>query len=98
MSKKKTKVKVELTRRDVLTVAGAAFGSAVVAQFLTTGPLSPFSKLKQSQFEGESATGHGAATGEFHWGMVINLDTCIGCEYCMRACCAINDVNPEKPC
>jgi molybdopterin-containing oxidoreductase family iron-sulfur binding subunit len=97
MSKKKTKVKVELTRRDVLTVAGAALGSVVAAQFLTTGPLSPFSKLKQGQLEGEVETGHGAATGEFHWGMVINLDTCIGCEYCMRTCCAINDVNPEKP-
>ncbi len=43
MSKKKTKIKVELTRRDFLTVAGAAFGSAVVGQFVTTGPLSPFS-------------------------------------------------------
>jgi dimethyl sulfoxide reductase iron-sulfur subunit len=97
MSKKKTKVKVELTRRDFLTVAGAAAGSAVAAQFLTTGPLSPFSKLKQSQLENVPETGHGATTGEFHWGMVIDLDACIGCEYCQRACCAINDVNPLKP-
>jgi Fe-S-cluster-containing dehydrogenase component len=29
--------------------------------------------------------------------MVINLDACIGCEYCMRSCSAINDVNPDKP-
>ena len=97
MSKKKTKVKVELTRRDVLTVAGAALGSAVAAQFLTTGPLSPFSQLKQSQLEGIPETGHGAATGDYHWGMVINLDTCIGCEYCQRACSAINDVAEDKP-
>jgi Fe-S-cluster-containing dehydrogenase component len=97
MSKKKTKVKVELTRRDFLTVAGAAVGSIAAAQFLTTGPLSPFAQLKQSQLEGIPETGHGAATGEFHWGMVINLDACIGCEYCMRACSANNDVNPEKP-
>lgn len=97
MTKKKTRVKIELTRRDFLTVAGAALGSAVAAQFLTTGPLSPFARLKQNQLEDIPATGHGAATGEYHWGMVINLDTCIGCEYCMRACCAINDVNPEKP-
>ncbi len=31
-SSKKTKVKVELTRRDFLTVAGAAVGSALAAQ------------------------------------------------------------------
>ncbi len=97
MSKKKVKVKVDLTRRDFLTVAGAAFGSAAAAQFLTTGPLSPFSALKQDQLEDTPAVGHGAATGPFHWGMVINLDACIGCEYCQRACCAVNDVNPEKP-
>ena len=47
--------------------------------------------------EESEVTGHGAATGQFHWGMVINLDPCIGCEYCLRACCAVNDVNPEKP-
>ena len=31
-----------------------------------------------------------------HWGMVIDLNTCIGCEYCLRACTAINDVNTDK--
>ena len=97
MSKKKTKVKVELTRRDVLTVAGASLASVVAAQFLTTGPLSPFSNLKQGQIEDTPESGHGAATGEFHWGMVINLDACIGCEYCQRACSAVNDVADPKP-
>jgi Fe-S-cluster-containing dehydrogenase component len=29
--------------------------------------------------------------------MVINLDQCIGCEYCQRACSATNDVQPEEP-
>jgi Fe-S-cluster-containing dehydrogenase component len=69
----------------------------VAAQFLTTGPLSPFAQLKQSQIEGLPETGHGAATGEFHWGMVINLDACIGCEYCQRTCSAVNDVADPKP-
>jgi len=94
---KKTKVIVELTRRDFLTVVGASLASVVAAQFLTTGPLSPFSKLKQKQLEGAAETGHGAATGPFHWGMVINLDTCIGCEYCLRSCSAVNDVAVVKP-
>lgn len=97
MTKKRTRVKVELTRRDILKVAGASVASAIVAQFVTTGPLSPFSNLKQKQLEGASETGHGAATGEFHWGMLIDLDACIGCEYCQRACSAVNDVAPDQP-
>jgi phenylacetyl-CoA:acceptor oxidoreductase subunit 1 len=92
VSKKKTKVKLELTRGDFLTIAGAAAGSVVLAQALTTGPLSPFSALKQQQVEGTPEGSHGAVTGDFHWGMVINLETCIGCAYCQRACCATNDV------
>ncbi len=101
MSKKKTKIKLELTRRDFLIVGGTAAGSAVAAQLLTTGPLSPFASFKQEQVEGveEATTG---LSGR-HWGMVINLDKCIGCEYCLRACSATNDVwvdqsgeNPEQ--
>ncbi len=91
---KKRKVKLELTRRDFLTLAGTAVGSAVVAEALTTGPLSPFASLKQVQTEGGAATEHASAT--YHWGMVINLDTCIGCQYCTRACTAVNDVYSDK--
>jgi molybdopterin-containing oxidoreductase family iron-sulfur binding subunit len=95
MSKKK-KVSVKLTRRDFLTLGATAVGSVVAAQVFTTGPLSPFSVLKQQQIEGvtETNSGHGA-TGENHWGMVISLDKCIGCEYCLRACCATNDVKED---
>ena len=95
MSKKKTKVKVDLNRRDFLTVAGAAFGSAVAAQFLTTGPLSPFAGLKQEQLTGDEVVA--AHLGDYHWGMVIDLDKCIGCEYCLRACSATNDVQSDRP-
>jgi Fe-S-cluster-containing dehydrogenase component len=96
--KSKRKVVVELTRGDVLKVAAAAIGSIVAAPLLTTGPLSPFGQLKQEQLEGdEYAGGHGAQTGQYHWGMVISLDQCIGCEYCTRACTAANDVQPEEP-
>jgi Fe-S-cluster-containing hydrogenase component 2 len=92
MSKKKTKVKLELTRRDFLVVAGAAAGSVVAAEVLTTGILSPFATLKQQQVEGVAEAVHESGAGLYHWGMVINLDKCIGCEYCQRACSATNNV------
>jgi phenylacetyl-CoA:acceptor oxidoreductase subunit 1 len=95
-SKKKTKVKLELTRRDVLTLAGATAGGAIFATAVTTGPLTPFANLKQSQLEGTQGEGEGS-TGRRHWGMLINLDTCIGCEYCQRACSATNDVAVDMP-
>jgi len=98
MAKKTTKKKVvvKLTRGDVVKLAVATVGSIVAAPLLTTGPLSPFGHLKQQQLEGE-AGGHSAETGKYHWGMAINLDLCIGCEYCMRACTATNDVRATDP-
>jgi len=95
MSKKRTKVKLELTRRDFLVVAAAAAGSVVAAEALTTGPLSPFANLKQGQLQGAAEAAHSAVGVGYRWGMVINLDTCIGCEYCQRACSATNDVAPD---
>jgi len=95
--KKKTKVKLNLTRRDVLTVTAAAAGSAVIAPLITTGPLSPFGGLKEQQITGTASDQHLHETGRYRWGMVINLDTCIGCEYCLRACSATNDVAKDKP-
>jgi NAD-dependent dihydropyrimidine dehydrogenase PreA subunit len=98
MSPKKTKVVVKLTRRDFLTVAAAAVGSVIAAEVLTTGPLSPFSALQQEQAEKEIVeTRQGSTSGIYHWGMVIDLDKCIGCEYCQRACSATNDVAADKP-
>lgn len=92
----KTKIKLELSRRDFITVAGAAAGSVVLAQALTTGPLSPFSNLKQGQVEGVENAATPTKSVQ-RWGMVIDLQKCIGCEYCLRACSATNDVDPQRP-
>jgi Fe-S-cluster-containing dehydrogenase component len=95
MSKKKQQIQLDLKRRDFLVLAGTAAGSIVAAQVLTTGVLSPFGGLKQRQVTGEEAPEK--ASSEYHWGMVINLDKCIGCEYCQRSCSATNDVLDDKP-
>jgi Fe-S-cluster-containing dehydrogenase component len=95
MSKKKSKVKVNLDRRDFAKIAATTAGSSLAAYLLTTGPLSPFASLKQSQLSLEEENRHGG--GEHHWGMLIDLNQCIGCEYCLRACSAVNDVATDKP-
>ncbi|MGD2163666.1 MAG: 4Fe-4S dicluster domain-containing protein [Anaerolineales bacterium] len=95
MSKKK--VKIKLNRRDFAKIFGAAGGSAVFAYLVTTGPLSPFGELKRKQLSTEDDVEHGPVEGTAHWGMVIDLNKCIGCEYCMRACSAVNDVKTDKP-
>ena len=95
MNKKKQRVTVELNRRDFLVLGGTAAGSIVAAQVLTTGVLSPFGQLKQRQVTGDEAPEK--ASSEYHWGMVINLEKCIGCEYCQRTCSATNDVLDDKP-
>lgn len=33
--------------------------------------------------------------GRHRWGMVIDLRTCIGCDYCVYACQAVNDVTDD---
>ena len=93
--KRKQRVKLDLTRRDFITLAATAAGSAVAAQILTTGALSPFARLKQRQVTGADA--EVKASSEYHWGMLIDLSKCIGCEYCQRACSATNDVAADKP-
>jgi phenylacetyl-CoA:acceptor oxidoreductase subunit 1 len=95
MKRPKTKARVKLTRRDFTKIAATAVGSSVAAYLVTTGPLSPFASLKQGQFSTEEDT-H-APAGVHHWGMAIDLNKCIGCEYCQRACSAVNDVAPDKP-
>jgi Fe-S-cluster-containing dehydrogenase component len=97
MANKRTKIVVELTRRDFLKIAGAAAASVIIAPLITTGALSPFNALKQQTLEGEPIEGEPAISGAHRWGMVINLDTCIGCEYCQRACSATNDVSADRP-
>jgi len=92
MANKRTKVKVDINRRDILTLGGVAAGSAFAAFVLTSGPFSPFAGLQRQQVAAQEPEAGHIPSGRHQWGMVIDLDRCIGCEYCVRTCAAVNDV------
>lgn len=80
-----------LSRRDLLTIAGATGTAVVVTELVTTGPLS-----SQAVQGIGSRTHENGTSGEHSWHMVIDLGTCIGCQYCVWACQAVNDVPEDE--
>jgi Fe-S-cluster-containing dehydrogenase component len=90
--KKKSNKPTLLNRRDVLKVAGVTGAAVVFTQMITAGPLSADAIQgigRQTHKEEETSTKH-------EWHMVIDLDKCIGCEYCLRTCQAVNNVPSES--
>jgi Fe-S-cluster-containing dehydrogenase component len=77
-----------LSRRDLLKIAGLTGVTAVATQLVTAGPLSS-DAVQGRPAEGHAPEGEGAGP---EWHMVIDLDACIGCQYCLWACQAVNDV------
>lgn len=71
----------KLSRRDFLLLSGTALGTAALRQ-VTRAPKT------------ERGAG-GDPEGEHHWGMIIDIDLCIGCNYCTYACQAINNLTDE---
>ena len=69
------------TRREFLKLAGAVVAAAGVTQFMAAKTLS----ARASSGDGESGSGH-------QWGMLIDINLCIGCQYCTYACNAINNL------
>jgi phenylacetyl-CoA:acceptor oxidoreductase subunit 1 len=87
-SKKSGKKKTPLlSRKEALQIAGATGAAAVLTQLITAGPLSP------DAIEGIGERTHASAgESKYRWKMAIDLSTCIGCQYCVWACQATNDV------
>lgn len=73
-----------LSRRDVLKIAGVTGAAVVVSQVFSSGPLSA------DAIKGLSRETEASSSQEWHMG--INLEKCIGCQYCLWACQATNNV------
>ena len=80
-SKKPAKL---IGRRDALKIIGATGAAAVLSRVVIAGPLSTES------VEGLARKSEG--NGTHKWNMAIDLDKCIGCQYCLWTCQAVNDV------
>ncbi len=92
MAQKKTHKKQPLlSRRDVLKIAGVTGATALVTGLVTSGPFSPQSLEGINRQPG----GHGGG-GEHLWSMVIDLERCVGCRYCVWSCQASNDVPDDE--
>ncbi|HRQ31827.1 MAG TPA: 4Fe-4S dicluster domain-containing protein [Anaerolineales bacterium] len=66
------------TRRDFLKLAGAMVAAAGVTQFI------PSAKIAARAASEEES--------KHQWGMLIDINRCIGCQYCTFACDAVNNL------
>jgi Fe-S-cluster-containing dehydrogenase component len=79
-----------LTRRE-FTIALLGAGASLALAVTLADPLNP---ILQDVLNRPDDKKEGDKSGH-HWVMVIDLSKCIGCEYCVYACQATNDVTDE---
>jgi Fe-S-cluster-containing dehydrogenase component len=72
------------SRRDFVKIAGALAGAAALTQFISINTLA----------SREKSAGEETAAGP-KWGMFIDINKCIGCQYCTFACQAINNLGDD---
>ena len=84
-----------ISRRDFVKImAGLGLSLPMIA---VLGSAEKLAQLLEQEREIDAApveeVKETVSSGHPHrWGMVINLNTCIGCDYCVYACQSVNDV------
>jgi Fe-S-cluster-containing dehydrogenase component len=88
-----------VTRREfvaMLTGIGASLAVATALSEVDTLRELIEREVQLDLAEPHPAEPHGHVTsGQHRWGMVIDLSKCIGCQYCVYACQAVNDVSDD---
>lgn len=88
-----------VTRREFVTMLTGLGASLAVAAALSEvdtlrGLIEREIQLDLTDLHPSEPHGH-VAGGQHRWGMVIDLSKCIGCQYCVHACQAVNDVTDD---
>jgi Fe-S-cluster-containing dehydrogenase component len=84
-----------VSRREFIGAVVAAGGSVALA--LALSQIAPLEELIQEELalelpEIEREKERHKGDSKHRWGMLIDLRKCIGCQYCVYACQAVNDV------